>query len=148
MYIKIIDGVIEKYSIEQLRKDNPQVSFPGSMTEEVLAEFGVYPVRESLIPYYDFAKEKAEEGSAIQQEDVWVQSWDIVPLTPEEVEERLAGQSESIRIKRNQLLTDSDWTQVLDAPVNQPSWASYRQTLRDITTQEGFPWSVEWPTQP
>lgn len=148
MYIKIINGVPQKYSIEQLRKDNPQVSFPRLITNEVLAEFEVYTMQESLSPYYDFAKEKVEEGSPLQQDNVWVQSWNIIPLNLEEVEERLIGQSESIRIKRNQLLNECDWTQVLDAPVDQVIWAIYRQALRDITTQEGFPWSVQWPEQP
>ena len=54
----------------------------------------------------------------------------------------------SIRTQRNQLLTASDWTQVPDAPVDQAAWAVYRQALRDITTQEGFPEAVTWPVKP
>lgn len=57
-------------------------------------------------------------------------------------------QASNIRNQRNQLLKDSDWTQVLDAPVDKQAWANYRQQLRDITSQQGFPWSVQWPTQP
>lgn len=53
-----------------------------------------------------------------------------------------------VRNERNALLTESDWTQVADAPVDQAAWAEYRQALRDIPQQEGFPWAVEWPTQP
>ena len=59
--------------------------------------------------------------------------------------ERLASQ---IRQERNTLLSDCDWTQVSDAPVNQAAWQTYRQALRDITAQEGFPYSVIWPTKP
>ena len=59
--------------------------------------------------------------------------------------ERLASQ---IRQERNTLLSDCDWTQVSDAPVNQAAWQTYRQALRDITSQEGFPYSVIWPTKP
>ena len=59
--------------------------------------------------------------------------------------ERLASQ---IRQERNTLLSDCDWTQVSDAPVNQAAWQTYRQALRDITAQAGFPYSVEWPTKP
>lgn len=57
-------------------------------------------------------------------------------------------QSQQIRSKRNQLLTASDWTQVADAPVDQAAWATYRQDLRDITEQTGFPTDVVWPTPP
>lgn len=53
-----------------------------------------------------------------------------------------------VREKRNQALKDCDWTQVADAPVDQAAWAEYRQSLRDITTQTGFPWTVEWPVAP
>lgn len=53
-----------------------------------------------------------------------------------------------VRIKRDKLLSDSDWTQVTDAPVDQVAWATYRQELRDIPTQEGFPADITWPTKP
>ena len=53
-----------------------------------------------------------------------------------------------IRDKRNTLLQQSDWTQVADAPVDQAAWATYRQALRDVTTQEGFPEAVVWPVAP
>jgi hypothetical protein len=53
-----------------------------------------------------------------------------------------------VRAKRNQLLSASDWTQVADAPVDKAAWATYRQALREIPQQEGFPATVVWPTQP
>jgi hypothetical protein len=52
------------------------------------------------------------------------------------------------RAERNSLLTASDWTQVEDSPVSKTAWASYRQSLRDITSQAGFPHTVVWPTKP
>ena len=52
------------------------------------------------------------------------------------------------RSKRNALLAASDWTQVADAPVDQTAWAAYRQELRDIPDQVGFPASVVWPVAP
>lgn len=60
----------------------------------------------------------------------------------------LAPTAEQIRNQRNQLLTESDWTQVADAPVDQAAWATYRQALRDIPQQEGFPTDIAWPTKP
>ena len=49
---------------------------------------------------------------------------------------------------RNGLLAASDWTQVADAPVDRAAWADYRQALRNITSQAGFPENIIWPTQP
>lgn len=52
------------------------------------------------------------------------------------------------RTQRNELLTACDWTQVEDAPVDKTAWSQYRQALRDVPEQEGFPLSVEWPVEP
>jgi hypothetical protein len=57
-------------------------------------------------------------------------------------------QSANARKRRNKLLSSSDWTQVADAPVDKAAWATYRQELRDISAQAGFPATVVWPTQP
>lgn len=52
------------------------------------------------------------------------------------------------RAQRNALLSACDWTQVPDAPVDQAAWATYRQALRDVPQQEGFPLTISWPVQP
>jgi hypothetical protein len=59
-----------------------------------------------------------------------------------------AEQATSVRQQRGEKLKDSDWTQVADAPVDKAAWATYRQALRDVTTQAGFPWTIDWPEQP
>jgi hypothetical protein len=59
-----------------------------------------------------------------------------------------AEQAKSVRQTRNDKLKECDWTQVADAPVDQAAWATYRQELRDVTQQSGFPWTITWPTQP
>jgi hypothetical protein len=53
-----------------------------------------------------------------------------------------------LRAERNALLAASDWTQVDDAPADKAAWATYRQSLRDITAQDGFPESITWPAKP
>lgn len=53
--------------------------------------------------------------------------------------------------KRQKLLVASDWTQLPNGPFTaekQAAWATYRQALRDITDQAGYPLNVEWPTAP
>ena len=59
-----------------------------------------------------------------------------------------AEQAKSVRTQRGEKLKDTDWTQVADAPVDKAVWATYRQALRDVTAQAGFPWTVTWPEQP
>jgi len=53
-----------------------------------------------------------------------------------------------IRQERSVKLKECDWTQTADSPVNKETWATYRQSLRDVPSQEGFPWTITWPTQP
>lgn len=51
--------------------------------------------------------------------------------------------------RRDAALSASDWTQLPDVPVrDQQAWARYRQALRDLPEQAGWPESVEWPTPP
>jgi len=59
-----------------------------------------------------------------------------------------AEKANSVRKIRNLKLTETDWTQVADAPVDKAIWATYRQALRDITSQSGFPWTITWPDAP
>ena len=58
-------------------------------------------------------------------------------------------QAENVRIERNKLLMKTDWTQGADIPQNiKDKWAPYRQALRDISLQDGFPFNVVWPVPP
>ncbi len=52
------------------------------------------------------------------------------------------------RLKRDGLLLESDWTQLIDTPVDQDAWAAYRSLLRDVPDQDGFPDTIVWPTKP
>lgn len=58
------------------------------------------------------------------------------------------AEAERVRVERNAKLTACDWTQVADAPVDKVAWSAYRQALRDVPTQAGFPWNVTWPVEP
>lgn len=59
-----------------------------------------------------------------------------------------AEQAKNVRVDRNKRIAECDWTQLPDVPVDKAVWATYRQALRDITKQAGFPWEVTWPTIP
>jgi hypothetical protein len=71
----------------------------------------------------------------------------IRPYTPEEIA-ALGPTADEIRAQRNVLLSACDWTQLADAPVDDLAWAVYRQALRDIPDQPGFPANVVWPVAP
>ena len=54
----------------------------------------------------------------------------------------------SVRRQRTEKLKDCDWTQIADSTADKTAWATYRQQLRDITAQSGFPWTITWPDAP
>ena len=54
----------------------------------------------------------------------------------------------SARDKRNDLLAATDWTAMADAPTQATEMTNYRQALRDITSQAGWPTTITWPTAP
>lgn len=66
----------------------------------------------------------------------------------EEIDRVFQAVELGVRQQRNKLLSESDWTQVPDAPTDKVAWANYRQDLRNITSQEGFPFDVIWPIKP
>jgi hypothetical protein len=59
-----------------------------------------------------------------------------------------AEQAKSVRDQRKTKLAESDWTQIADSTADKAAWATYRQALRDVPSQSGFPWEVTWPTTP
>ena len=59
-----------------------------------------------------------------------------------------AEQAKSVRTSRTEKLKDCDWTQIADSTADKTAWATYRQALRDITAQSGFPWTITWPDAP
>jgi len=53
-----------------------------------------------------------------------------------------------VRAERNTKLAATDWTQITDATADKQAWATYRQALRDISAQSGFPLTIVWPDAP
>lgn len=150
-YAKITKGKVEAYpySIGQLRRDNPNTSFPKSIPDETLAEYGVFTVADQPTPSFDLATQRAEQATTPELVDgLWVIGWSVVNLTAEEIAAKVEAKGAEVRANRDRLLTSCDWTQVADAPVNKTAWAAYRQELRDIPEQVGFPGNVVWPEAP
>ena len=145
MHIKLTDGQPQPYSISQLRRDNPQVSFPETPTAETLAKYDVYEVVATDPPIYDDSAYNIEKSIELV-DGVWTQTWVLVEHTAEDIDRQWAN----IRSERNQRLSACDWTQLSDAPltnVETANWGSYRQSLRDITTQSD-PFNINWPVAP
>jgi hypothetical protein len=107
---------------------------PAGMADYAHVEYVAAP---AFDPYTQQITQKPPE----QRDGQWFMVWQVAPI-PE------AEMAEKVRKDRNQRLAESDWTQLADSPADKTSWATYRQDLRDISAQAGFPWEVTWPTKP
>ena len=64
-------------------------------------------------------------------------------------ERALEQEAEEVRTQRDALLKESDWAVLPDAPVSdEQAWKDYRQALRDVPQQNGFPTDIDWPVKP
>jgi hypothetical protein len=150
MYVKANNGVVEKYpyTTADLTQENPNVSFPSVLGAEILANFNVFQVIEQEKPDTDNLYYIVKRHLPEMVNGEWVLLWDVIQKTQEQLDEEAEIEAEAIRSSRNKKLSLSDWTQIEDAPVNKQAWATYRQALRDVPSQAGFPWEVTWPQQP
>ena len=109
-----------------------EVEYTDSSPNERIEELGIY--QQAVIDFNNELKriedeQKAQEEAIEASRDYW----------------------EELRSLRNQKLTQSDWTQVSDAPFTEEqkiSWQSYRQALRDLPENTEDPKNPVWPTIP
>ena len=150
MYVLAPNQTVEiyPYSIGDLRRDNPNTSYPRNPSDAVLASWNVFPVTDEPTPAYNPATQNCNQVNPTLIDGKWVMTWVVTPATPEQIAERTSAKESEVRQQRNALLSACDWTQLPDAPVPAAPWAAYRQELRDVTAQAGFPWQVVWPEEP
>ncbi len=152
-HVKTTNGTVDTYpyNVGQLRRDNPNTSFPKKIPDDMLESYGVYTVVYTDVPSIDDRTQKAEQASSPSLIDgAWTVGWTTSSKTTEEIQAWDDSMASSNRGKRDGLLTQSDWTQVADAPVDATAWATYRQALRDITSHANFPNlnEADWPVKP
>ena len=148
MYLRIINNeIVYPYSIQKLRQDNYNVSFPTEMTEPLMREWDIYEVRPTPKPN-DYTKNISEVNPVLVDGN-WIQTWNQIDASQSEIDSRIENKWQEVRNLRDELLTQSDWTQLSDVTANNKSqWITYRQELRAVPEQNTFPYTVIWPTMP
>jgi len=86
MYIKLKNGSIDKYpySINQLKQDNKDTSFPNEMLDESLADWDVFPVLPTDSPFVTY-KQNLSESTPVNENGVWKQVWNVTDKSVEEI---------------------------------------------------------------
>lgn len=148
----------------EIRKLNPNVSLPKVWNSNVYDTLGIDPVLETPKPDTtgDY-KVVVRDGAEQDANSNWVQKWverDMFSDTTEDgvtttkAEHEAAYQArldedaaKAVRAERDQKLKDTDWMGMSDVTMS-ADWATYRQALRDVPSQAGFPHNIIWPTEP
>ena len=148
----------------EIRKLNPNMSLPKVWNDNVHDALGIDPVFETPKPDTtgDY-KVVVRDGAEQDANNNWVQKWverDMFSDTTEDgvtttkAEHEAAYQArldteaaERVRSERDQKLKDTDWMGMSDVTMS-TEWSTYRQALRDVPSQAGFPHTIIWPAEP
>ena len=144
----------------------PNTSFPKTMTVEVYERFGYDTVLNGPAAKVTAPYEVSQESGIEEVDGKWFTKFIVGPVfteyTDSEGEVQTvdaqttayrakidADAAATVRSQRDTKLSECDWTQTNDSPLKAEStWTTYRQALRDVPTQAGFPHTVTWPTKP
>jgi len=159
MYVKTADGIalVYPYYTDNLIADNPQTSFPSVISDELLANYDVYPVVVEPNPPYDPATQYIETANLPTLTDgVWVQTKTVVNMTPAQIQARNDQLRANNKSQATQLLQQTDWATIPDVSdpavsnpylANSAAFASYRNQIRQIAVNP--PVVVDaWPVMP
>jgi hypothetical protein len=131
----------------EFRAMHSNTSMPQQLSETLINDLGGDVVFEG--PQAQPTRYQVGFADGLEQIDgKWYTKYSVADMDQDAKAIKDAEQAEKTRSQRADKLKGSDWTQVADAPVDKAAWATYRQALRDITAQSGFPWDTQWPTQP
>ncbi len=146
MRIAIINGTAVT-SIGDHTELFPNTSFPSTgITSSFLTDNNA---KEVIGVTYNASTQKLNSVTPFIDGD-YVKEYEVVNLTTDEKAAIDNTEWKGIRTTRNTELKLSDWTQLTDSPLDntkKAEWQTYRQSLRDITTQSD-PFNINWPTQP
>ena len=144
MYIKVVNGAAVEYDLARLRQDNPRTSFPFPPSADLLASYGVFPVEDSALPTYNPLTQNVVTDGVEYAAGAWRKKYRVENLAVPQA-------AQKIRTRRADLLAQTDWVvlRALETGGSVPApIAAYRQALRDLPQQPGFPFSIDWPAAP
>jgi hypothetical protein len=148
IYIKVEQGAVVDGPLNRrmIRQRWPNTSF--SVNDIEPPEDGWVKVGSTIkedVGEYEVA---VNNGYA-EIDGVWHTVFSKRPMTTEETSRKDGAKAEQHRARRNYLLSESDYTQLADYPnPDKALWATYRQSLRDIPSQAGFPRNPVFPDKP
>ena len=134
MFIKLTNGVPTPYTIGQLRRDNPQTSFPKDIPDEMLASYDVYPVKRTPAPAYNELTQLIRVLDPVEIDEVWTQQWEVMELPVDQ-------QVENLKVARAQAYADEADPMFFKAERGEGSKAEWEAKVQEI--RDRFPYPTE-----
>ena len=151
MYLKVSGSTITyPYSVQNLKNENPNTSFPTIIADSLFESFNIYKVEAKNSGYDNDDTKDVTEVTPTLSGSVYVQTYNITDADEETINKRREIKWSEVRSNRDSLLSECDWTQFNDSPISGSTlidWQTYRQSLRDITNQS-TPYDITWPSKP
>lgn len=150
MYAKITNGLVNQYpyTIGNLRRDNPNISFPRDIPIATLQEHGVQAVTYLEQPSYTERTHACTQNAAPTLVDgAWTTGWTVSAKSADEIAAYDAALATTERAKRDALLAATDYLALSDTTLSS-AMTTYRQQLREVPQQSEFPNTISWPTKP
>ena len=154
----------ELTTVSQFKSTQPNTSFPKQITTDILDSYGYDavlngPAATVTAPYGRSTRSGVEEVDGkwftkFVAGPVFTDTKDddgktVTAATNEAAYKAKvdASAAANVRSQRDTKLAECDWTQANDSPLKAASaWTTYRQSLRNVPAQSGFPHTVTWPT--
>lgn len=140
--------IFKNGQVAHYREIFPNVSFPASGPSDFfLAANGA--VKVSVFREHNRATQKLVPCDPVV-ENGFAYVVAVENKTEEEIAADVASKAAKVRAQRDQLIAQSDWMVIRAQETNTQvaeEWVTYRQALRDISSQESFP-NVIWPVSP
>lgn len=135
----------------EVRSMYPNTSFPSQWTPALVEELGLDPVFESPTPTTTRYQVAFKDGVEQDAQGRWLWKWSISEMDDETKAAKDAEAAKAVRADRDRRLAECDWVVIKNLELNQniPGvWEVYRQALRDLPAQAGFPHDITWPKKP
>ena len=135
----------------QIQAEYPNTSFPTPF----VAPEPYAPVMESPQPSFNPITQAVIQGTPVQTDGEWWQTWTVVDLDAEQIAYNQAQKAQQNKTQATQILSSTDWTSIADVAdpaksnpylTNQAEFTAYRSTVRAIAVNPT--WDAVFPTAP
>jgi hypothetical protein len=145
-YVKVSNGQVQHYpySISQLRKDNPGVSFPQVPSDALLAQYQVFPVATVPAPAVNQTTQSVSEGAPENVGGVWRQTWVVRNASAQELSDRTQAIVSQIKAERERRTLEGGYP--VEGKWYHSDTVSRTQQLGLVMMGANLPAGIQWKT--